>query len=145
MKVCCKCKLNKPEGDFNKKTDRGLQPNCRSCCHILFKEYYTKNKERHLAEVKKSKRKLRKVTQQYFLKYLSEHPCVDCGETDIVVLEFDHVRGTKHHNVTNMIASGYSLERINDEIAKCEVRCCNCHRRRTSKNNKCYRVLSSTG
>lgn len=52
--------------------------------------------------------------------------CVDCGNTDIRVLEFDHVRGVKVANVSRMVLDA-SLDKIMAEIAKCEVRCRNCH------------------
>jgi L-lysine 2,3-aminomutase len=56
--------------------------------------------------------------------------CIDCGELDLLVLEFDHI-GPKGFNVTRGIWLEYSLERMTTEIAQCEVTCTNCHRRRT--------------
>ncbi|MCW2623240.1 MAG: hypothetical protein JWL64_2842 [Frankiales bacterium] len=38
----------------------------------------------------------------------------------------------KRANVGKLIASGYPWKTILLEIAKCDVRCANCHRRRTS-------------
>lgn len=69
----------------------------------------------------------------YVFNYLQSHPCVDCGETDHVVLDFDHVRGEKRKPISRMVASTYSLEVLKKEIEKCEVRCANCHRRVTAK------------
>jgi hypothetical protein len=65
------------------------------------------------------------------IAYLLDHPCVDCSERDIRVLEYDHVRGTKQAELHYLISRGASRQRIEAERAKCEVRCCNCHRRRS--------------
>lgn len=59
-------------------------------------------------------------------------PCVDCGiQYPPPVMEFDHVRGKKTMNVSEMLSGSLSLGRVLAEIAKCEVRCANCHRLRT--------------
>jgi hypothetical protein len=65
------------------------------------------------------------------IAYLQVHPCVDCSEDDILVLEYDHVRGQKLGEVTTMIQKGRTLQAIATERAKCDVRCANCHRRRS--------------
>lgn len=61
-------------------------------------------------------------------EYLNAHPCVDCGETDIQVLQFDHVFGEKSFNITEDAARAWA--KVVAEIAKCEIRCANCHIRR---------------
>jgi hypothetical protein len=65
-------------------------------------------------------------------EYLSAHPCVDCGEADPVVLEFDHVRGEKVRGIARMMSGTHSVKTIMAEIGKCDVRCANCHRRVTA-------------
>ena len=72
----------------------------------------------------------RNSIRQFIWSYLSEHPCVDCGETDIDLLEFDHVRGTKIFSIGNR-QNRAGLPTIKKEIAKCDVRCANCHRKVT--------------
>lgn len=61
----------------------------------------------------------------------TQHPCIDCGETNPIILEFDHVTGDKQFNISNVAREGYGMKRLKDEIAKCEVRCANCHRKKT--------------
>lgn len=56
---------------------------------------------------------------------------MDCGEKDILVLEFDH-RANKYKEIGKMVTGRYSLLRIMKEVEKCDVRCANCHRRKTA-------------
>lgn len=72
--------------------------------------------------------------KRFFVEmYLCNHPCVDCGESDPVVLEFDHVRGVKLNNVSNLISGMGKFHQLMDEISKCDVRCANCHRKKTHR------------
>jgi endonuclease III len=73
---------------------------------------------------------------------LRQSGCVDCGERDPLVLEFDHV-GPKTAKVTSLAWFGCSLMTIDEEIAHCEVRCANCHRRVTARRGGHYRVRSA--
>jgi len=95
------------------------------------KKHYEQNKVKIKARSKKRNIETRKANRKYitFVKNLSG--CVDCGEDNPVVLDFDHIRGTKKHNVSDMASSSYSFMSIQKEIDKCEVRCANCHRKVT--------------
>lgn len=84
-------------------------------------------------------RATRARNRQYVLTYLHDHPCVDCGEEDVVVLEFDHIVD-KDCKINDAIRRGFSIERLQREIDKCEVVCANCHRRRSYKRAGSYRV-----
>jgi hypothetical protein len=75
----------------------------------------------------------------FIREYLLSHPCIDCGESDPVVLEFDHVHGDKLCNVSHMFSS--SKARLAAEIAKCVIRCANCHRRKTAAQFNYYASL----
>lgn len=77
----------------------------------------------------------------FVMNYLQNNGCVDCGEKDPTVLDFDHVRGVKFKNISKMIQDNNSMKRIQEEIAKCEVRCANCHRRKTSKQFQWYSYI----
>jgi hypothetical protein len=97
------------------------------------REWYAKldeqKKQRKHRLAKERKARIKNFTRQY----LESHPCVDCGEKDIVVLEFDHVGDDKILDICTMVRHGWSIEAISEEISKCEVCCANCHRRRTHK------------
>jgi len=66
----------------------------------------------------------------FLIEYFASHPCVDCGESDPVVLEFDHLE-EKSFNIAKGLRDR-SWEALVTEIAKCDVVCANCHRRRTA-------------
>lgn len=115
MKVCTGCNIPKEDNAFNKhRKHEHLQSICKKCAKDLGNRSRIRNR-------------------QFTKDYLSEHPCVDCGQTDIVVLEFDHVRGQKIKAVARMAQDAFSLESITNEIAKCDVRCANCHKKRHAK------------
>lgn len=74
----------------------------------------------------------------FILNYLQTHSCVDCGEVNLVCLDFDHVKGRKVNDISVMVHGGFSKQNIQKEIAKCEVRCSNCHRKKTAKERDFY-------
>jgi len=67
--------------------------------------------------------------------HLERSSCLDCGCHDLCVLDFDHV-GSKTSNVLKLARDGVGLERLALEISHCEVRCANCHRRRTVQQRR---------
>jgi hypothetical protein len=63
-----------------------------------------------------------------------DKPCTDCGHRfPTCVMDLDHVRGSKRFKVSEAVQLAYSasIDALQDEIAKCEVVCANCHRIRT--------------
>ena len=88
-------------------------------------------------ESKERKMRLQKERKQRIAakvcEYKANHPCVDCGEPDPIVLQFDHVNDDKEFNIADAAGNGVSWKIILKEIAKCEVRCANCHIRITYK------------
>ena len=68
---------------------------------------------------------------QYLRDLKTKTPCVDCGiNYPYYVMDFDHVRGVKQANVMELVST-LSKKKIDEEIAKCEIVCSNCHRIRT--------------
>ena len=67
-------------------------------------------------------------SNQALLAALKDRPCADCGQRFLAdVMEFDHVRGTKRYAIK---ASKMRRKDLAEELAKCELRCANCHRTR---------------
>ena len=103
------------------------------------KRHYEKNKDKVKARTK-IRNKSQKNKNRKFVSWVKGRSCcVDCGENNPLVLDFDHVTGEKVMNISDMSRTSYSTETIMDEIDKCEVRCSNCHRlithqRRENKN-----------
>lgn len=95
---------------------------------VVQAKYYEAHRE-HLREKARMTGSNSRTRKRAFIReYLNIHPCVDCGNSDIRVLEFDHVRGTKIMHVALMVGRNMKLDVIISEIAKCDVRCANCHR-----------------
>lgn len=137
MKQCSTCKEFKQEDEFNFKV-RSLgirQPWCRDCQHGHQRTWYVNHQEQEKKRTQRRRTKVREEAKEYVYQYLLTHPCVKCGETDPVVLEFDHIRG-KSANVGTLLHTGVSLERIKVEISLCQVLCSNCHRKKTAEENK---------
>lgn len=141
MKKCYTCQAMKEVVKFNKNKSKadGLNNICKDCSRARSKKYYFENHDKHVKEVAVRKNKVIKQNREYIINYLKENPCVDCNEADIVVLEFDHQRDKKY-NVSSLLR-GHSLETIKEEIAKCVVRCANCHRRKTARDQSWFKGL----
>lgn len=129
-KRCVTCHLDRPLSAYNKRSSAkdGLQARCRDCARA----WYVANRVEHGRSTRRRSDEVRRAYQQLIGAYLLEHPCVDCGETDVRCLEFDHEDPAgKSAAVHRLVGSGVAWQRILDEIAKCSVRCSNCHQRRT--------------
>ncbi len=77
------------------------------------------------------RRERQRREQQALIMEAKSWPCADCNRTyPPYVMDFDHVRGVKVANVSEMLGSE-TTKRLLVEIAKCEVVCANCHRERS--------------
>lgn len=135
---CPKCETDKPSSEFNLN-----QKWCRACKQEYQRRYYKENRSEYIATVMKSRQSRKEKAYEFIHDHFSRHPCVDCGEADYRCLHFDHVRGKKTANVSTLIAGGFSMERLQTEISKCEVRCANCHSKVTAERAGWYAWLKS--
>lgn len=141
MRRCGRCGREKPIEDFAwRRKSRGQRDNyCRSCRADYKQEHYAANRQRYIDSAKRRKQALVAERIEYLVAYLREHPCVDCSESDPIVLEFDHLRDKEFG-----IGQGFrdrAWQSVLDEMAKCDVVCANCHRRRTAKRGGFARAV----
>ena len=131
--VCNRCLKAKPILDFNWRYKAlGIrQRTCRFCQAEQKKAWYEKHGDKHRERVRQNNRQIKEEGRQFVYDYLSTHPCVDCGESDPRVLEFDHIKGRKYKAISRMVSNNYPVSAIQQEISKTVIRCANCHRRKT--------------
>jgi hypothetical protein len=103
---------------------------CVRCRAAYKREHYAANRKRYIGQAKTRTHAVVAERAAYLLDFFRSHPCMDCGERDPLVLEFDH-QGDKLFNISKGLRDR-SWQSVLDEIAKCDVVCANCHRRRTA-------------
>lgn len=136
MKLCTCCGVKKSLDEFSwKNKSKGIKSShCKSCHSQYSKQHYRNNVDVYVAKAKVSTEKAIQANRDFLRDYLKSHPCVDCGYSDIRALQFDHIEmlnSAKSVRVPNLIKG--SLDRIKEELSKCEVRCANCHMIRTRR------------
>jgi hypothetical protein len=93
--------------------------------------YYYKNKEKQLARNKTKKQSL----ADFRSAYKEERGCMDCGgKFPAYVLDLDHRDPSIKSFTPSKLHSQSSWTKMNEELAKCDVVCANCHRIRTHEN-----------
>ncbi|HKH41996.1 MAG TPA: hypothetical protein VKA41_09085 [Solirubrobacterales bacterium] len=143
LRKCGRCGELKPIELFawRRKRKRQRDNMCAPCRSAYGREHYLANRQKYIdAEARRKQERAERRTR-YLIEFFRDHPCADCGETDPVVLEFDHLRD-KRLEVTNQFASR-NWQEILDEIAKCDVVCANCHKRRTARRAGYLRAVLS--
>ncbi len=134
-KKCTGCGVERPIDEFpvkNVKTGR-RGTRCRACRSAYGKLHYHKNRDSYCARIRAPRHEQREPYWAWVMNYLKTHPCVDCGEIDRVVLQFDHRDGTDKVDAVGTMLNRASWSTLLNEIAKCDVRCANCHRLRTAE------------
>jgi hypothetical protein len=119
---------------------RGQRDNyCRPCRTVYKHEHYARNKQRYIDSARRRTEKIVSERTIYLVSFFREHPCVDCGEDDPLVLEFDHL-GDKQFSIGRGMRER-PWKAVLAEIEKCEVVCANCHRRRTNRRGGFIRTV----
>ena len=134
MRRCCMCKMEKPETEFafQSLATGKRQDHCRACHAAYRRQHYLDNRALYIAREVARMKGYRLENRAHIWQYLMSHPCVDCGATDPLVLELDHRDRDDKRSEVARLATTKPWKTVAAEIAKCDVRCGNCHRRRTS-------------
>ena len=134
-KRCTGCGSERPITEFpvkhKRRSTRGTR--CRACRSAYGKAHYERNKAKYIARTKARRHRERDYYWAWLMTHLQTHPCVGCGETDPVVLTFDHRDGTEKLDTIGALLSRSGWVTFLAEVAKCDVRCANCHRVRTAQ------------
>lgn len=144
---CRDCGLEKLDDEFSfKNKGKAVRhTQCKSCNKVYCARHYQHHAERYKNRAVCYSAVRREELHRRLFEYLAAHPCVVCGEADPLVLELDHRDDAeKLHNLSRMWYNCYSWKKIEAEIAKCNVRCANCHRRRTALQQNWSNVFWNT-
>lgn len=147
MKTCTKCHMAKSEADYfvkDKRTSK-LHTQCKACYKEHRKTYYATHYEKYgelyRKRAKLQREKLRSIYRSGMLHYLSDKACVVCKESDVRVLEFDHIdQAQKSFTISQAVRLGYSWSETLEEMKKCRVLCANCHKKHTATQGGWYKA-----
>ena len=129
--TCSKCKKRRRLSSFTSRPNGKRYYHCKSCQREYTKAHYQANKSYYAAKARKNDNRLLDTLKD-FLRQAKDVPCLDCQQRfPHYVMQFDHVRGKKEFGLGDIHRHKPSLERVEAEVAKCEVVCANCHAIRT--------------
>ena len=93
------------------------------------REYY--HRPGKMLKVVAAGRARRERLKEWLKQHKSTLSC-SCGESDPSCLDFHHLdrskKATMRGGISQMIFQGWTVERLERELAKCRVCCANCHR-----------------
>jgi hypothetical protein len=85
-------------------------------------------------EVRRSREKFHRSRGRHrtLLDELKQQPCADCGGAfPLACMEFDHRDPTTKAGLVPQLTGRVGIAKLLEEIAKCDIVCANCHRKRT--------------
>lgn len=93
--------------------------------------YYARNAETIKANRRKRDKELARQQREYVAAYKEAEGCKVCGIKEAVVLDLDHRDPAQKRGNVSTMCGKVSWDSLYAEIAKCDVLCANCHRRKT--------------
>jgi hypothetical protein len=107
---------------------------CRACVREISRMHYHRDPASYKARVAANNKRTTARNRERVREFLRNANCKDCGLRDFAVLEFDHREPRdKRDDVSSLVRQHHCWPSILKEIAKCDVVCANCHRRRTAR------------
>lgn len=143
---CSKCNTEKTLDEFfvrNAKTGR-LHTECKDCYKThrqsYYQAHYKKYRDSYLQRANLRRETLKEEFRTNMLAYLSNKSCLVCKESDIRVLEFDHLDPTKKKfSISQAVKLGFTWSQVMAEVEKCQILCSNCHKKRTAEQYGWYK------
>jgi hypothetical protein len=149
--TCTKCNKEKEDVDFYNRKDRpkGKSATCKTCSNKRWQDYKKNNPEKIAKNFqnwkskpknqirlktlwKKRDSKVRKELSLFLKDYKSNNPCMDCKiQYPYYVMDFDHRPGEIKIACVGRIEKFKTIDKLTQEITKCDLVCSNCHRIRT--------------
>jgi 5-methylcytosine-specific restriction endonuclease McrA len=142
-RICSQCKeeknLTSDFFNYKDKANKKFRTDCKVCQNAKQNGCYKKKADYYKKVNKEYRSVLKEQNQKLLWDFLLKNPCVNCGETNPVVLELDHLRDKKY-NIGDIIFC-HTWESVQEEIEKCQVLCSNCHKKKTAKDFKHYKYI----
>ena len=139
LRTCSKCKFTIPTANFYIRANNRYYSSCKKCLSIQRKNRYLNHKttEEYKARQRASKKERKRALKENIRRLKEKTPCYDCHENyPYYVMDFDHRDGEiKEGNVATLLGDRWAIEKLTNEIAKCDIVCANCHRKRTYQRN----------
>lgn len=136
---CISCNTDKPLDNFYVLLQGEKKYYTKRCipCHSQYNhEKYEMGKRQDPNYIEKRYGNYKRQRQNKMMEFLKDKYCIDCGESNPIVLDFDHKDPTTKKERVSAIMSNWTV--IMEEIEKCEIRCGNCHRIKTIKEREYY-------
>ena len=122
--------------DFIRKSNNAIYCS-NKCRNRVESEYKNKRKiadedfrKKGLVRAKRLGNKYRKILMDYLHEIKSKSSCLLCGESHIACLSFHHRDpSTKIGTMSYFVNNRCSLNKLKEEINKCDILCENCHRK----------------
>jgi len=128
MKVCTKCNKEKSIDEFSykNKSKNIKHSRCKTCQSDVDKLLYLTNSIRR-EKIKITTKLAIKKAKMFVIRVKQRFGCKNCGDKRHYVLDFHHLHG-KDNEISVLTRQGVTIQRLKNEIRKCNILCSNCHR-----------------